>query len=524
MKKYLAIIVLIVCTTSILAQEPADALRFSWNVPGATARIKAVGGAMGSLGGDITATFVNPAGLAFYRTGDIVFSPKYGFGNTKATYMNRQEKTDNKKFTWGTSGVVFGGSNNSKNDIRSGAISIAYNRTADFNSSVLYRGANNQSSFSQTFLEEIRNNNDRDAHRIAIGTGNYRFGAALALQTGWIDTAAGGSTGNQTFRTLAPISTGLLQQNTFNSSGGIDEFALGAAVNIKDKLFIGGSIGAAYLHYKSNREYLEADATTDQNNKFNYAIFSEEISSRGWGAHAKLGLLYKPVEYWRLGLAIHTPTLYTLTNEYYSAVTTDTEGFLGTQTSTSDDADFIADYGEYEFRYRQTTPYRIIGSVSYVLREIQDVTKQKGFLTADIEYVNYKASSFSAYENEEEGIYADQGTKDYLRSLNRGIDRAYKGAFNFRAGGELKFTVWMVRLGAAYYGNPYKNINGENGNRLNLSGGLGYRNKGVFVDLTYVHAINKDVNFPYRLQYTPYAGANLKNTAGNIFLTLGFKI
>ena len=82
----------------------------------------------------------------------------------------------------------------------------------------------------------------------------------------------------------------------------------------------------------------------------------------------------------------------------------------------------------------------------------------------------------------------------------------------------------MVRLGAAYYGNPYKDIAGEKGSRLNLSGGLGYRNQGFFIDLTYVHAMNKDKHFAYRLQQAQYSGATVKNTAGNVFLTLGFKI
>jgi hypothetical protein len=148
------------------------------------------------------------------------------------------------------------------------------------------------------------------------------------------------------------------------------------------------------------------------------------------------------------------------------------------------------------------TPYRVTGSVSYVLREIQDVTKQKGFLTADIEYVNYKASSFQP--DEDNG--SDEGTKTYLKSLNSAIDKAYKSAFNFRAGGELKFTTIMVRLGAAYYGNPYKDIKGEKGNNL-----------------TYVHAMNKDVNFAYRLENDPYYAANIKNTTGNVFATVGFK-
>ena len=87
MKKVLFILSGVLSIYSVKAQEPADALRYSWYVPGASARIKAVGGSMGSLGGDITATFVNPAGLAFYRTGDFIISPAYQFGKTKADYF-----------------------------------------------------------------------------------------------------------------------------------------------------------------------------------------------------------------------------------------------------------------------------------------------------------------------------------------------------------------------------------------------------------------------------------------------------
>ena len=60
---------------------------------------------------------------------------------------------------------------------------------------------------------------------------------------------------------------------------------------------------------------------------------------------------------------------------------------------------------------------------------------------------------------------------------------------------------------------------------MNLSGGLGYRHKGMFVDLTYVHRINKDVNFPYRVN-APRANtfANLKDNGGTVLLTVGCKI
>jgi hypothetical protein len=82
----------------------------------------------------------------------------------------------------------------------------------------------------------------------------------------------------------------------------------------------------------------------------------------------------------------------------------------------------------------------------------------------------------------------------------------------------------MVRGGAAYYGNPYKNLHNERGSRLNLSGGLGYRNKGFFIDATYVHAITRDVNIAYRLQNAPYFNADIRNTTGRVLLTMGFKI
>lgn len=55
----------LILQSNAIAQDPTDALRWSWTLPAGTARQQAIGGAMGSLGGDLSATFVNPAGLAF---------------------------------------------------------------------------------------------------------------------------------------------------------------------------------------------------------------------------------------------------------------------------------------------------------------------------------------------------------------------------------------------------------------------------------------------------------------------------
>ena len=56
------------------------------------------------------------------------------------------------------------------------------------------------------------------------------------------------------------------------------------------------------------------------------------------------------------------------------------------------------------------------------------------------------------------------------------------------------------------------------------SGGIGYRNYGVFVDLTYAHAFNRDINFPYRLSDKANTFAEQSGAAGNVMLTLGFKL
>ena len=80
----------------------------------------------------------------------------------------------------------------------------------------------------------------------------------------------------------------------------------------------------------------------------------------------------------------------------------------------------------------------------------------------------------------------------------------------------------MGRLGFAYYSNPYKDVP-EKVNRMLLSGGLGYRNKGMFIDLTYVHNISKDIDLPYRLEDRPNTYASLKQQRGNVVATLGFK-
>lgn len=514
---YIFFVLTIFFTKNLNAQEPADALRYSWYISSGTARQQSIGGAMGSLGGEISATFVNPAGIGFYKTGDFVLTPGLNSLKNKSKYFGRTENDSKSYFSFGTSGFVGStGSHKRNGQTRSGAISIAINRTANFGSNILYRGQNTQSSYSQKFLEEIRNDNVKDANVVAQG---YPYGTSLAFNTYWIDTIAGGSSGNYQFQSRAVplLNTGLLQENNITQKGGITELAIAGAMNYNDKFYWGATIAVPLLHYERNTTFTEADATNNTNNNFDFASITENLKTDGVGVNVKAGIIYEPVQRVRLGFAFHSPTYFSLEDKYNSSVTTNTENYQGEQTQTSQ---FLTGADNGDFKYALLTPYRLMISGTYILNEVEDVKKQKGFLTADIEFINYKSSSFHT----ESGSDADQATKDYLKQLNSAIKNAYKGALNFRVGGELKFTTIMARLGAAYYGNPYQDLNGENGNHFSLSGGLGYRDKGIFVDLAYVYTMGKDVHFPYRLQYSPFTGAAIKNTGGNIVLTIGFKI
>ena len=54
---------------------------------GGTARSRALGGAVTAMGGDLSAAYVNPAGLGLYRTSEVLFSPSFNFNSTKTDYL-----------------------------------------------------------------------------------------------------------------------------------------------------------------------------------------------------------------------------------------------------------------------------------------------------------------------------------------------------------------------------------------------------------------------------------------------------
>ena len=492
------------------AQEPADALRYSWLTQNGTARNQAIGGAGASLGGEFSSLFINPAGLGFYKTNEFVLTPGFAIKNFKSSYLNDPSSRNDNNFILGASGFLFSTSSPDKK-VKSFSFAIGANRIADFNQHIYYKGLNYSSSYSEKYLEELKDNNVTDPNRAAL---NFPFGSSLAFNTFLIDTLLAPDGSLAGYKTLANPAYGLLQENTVNTSGGITDISFGGGINLQEKLYFGATFSFPFLNYNRDAHYKESDASGDPKNNFNYFEANETLNTKGIGIGSRLGVIYKPVRDIRLGLSFQTPTAYELTDKYSAQVITDLEGYGGPGIKSQSSTDL--NNGQLlESKYNLITPLKAIVSISYILHGVENVQDQKGFITADIEYINYKGAAFKSADN------TDAPAVEYYSSLNSVMHNLYRNAINMRLGGELKFNTYMFRLGGAYYGNPYKN---ENASLYKISGGLGYRNKGIFIDLTYVYTFNKDIHYPYLLQDKPNIPAYINSKAGNIVVTIGFKI
>lgn len=520
-KKTLLLLSLVTFVSKAFSQLPEDVLRYSYWPQHGSARSMAIGGAMGSLGGDINALYVNPAGLGLYKTSEFVISP--GFVNTmsKSTYRGTEGLQNSKSnFDLGTSGLVVS-FNGAYSKLTSQAFSIGVNQTANFNNTISYKGTNNYSSYTEQFAEQISKSgmsiND------ILNDPRYAFGSAPALYTYLVDTFRNAQTHQLEVKGLPEFllanNGSLVQEKTIQTKGGIYEIALGYAANTNDKFYWGIAMGIPIVSYDRYTYYKESDPSGNLHNNFDNFTLNDHVSTRGAGANFKLGVLYRPLAHWRFGVTVHTPTWYSLTDKQFSTLTANTEDYNGISSANSGLFPLYQPTGgDAQTRYTASTPWKALVSASYVFNEVSDTRKQRAFITADIEYIGYSGGRFGS--DEDNATDQDNAYYDDLKSV---IKSYYKGAFNYRLGGELKFNTFMVRLGGSYYSNPYKDASLKS-NIMQGSAGIGYRDHGIFIDLTYVYTFNKDVDFPYRLEDKANTFATVNNTRSNVMLTFGIKL
>ena len=108
MKKYIITLFLAGLIPGLaFSQNANDALRFSQQYVGGSARYMAMGGAFGALGGDFTVLSTNPAGLGIYKSSELLFTPSVHTGSSKSFYNGYTGKDSRTNFAAGNSGYVY---------------------------------------------------------------------------------------------------------------------------------------------------------------------------------------------------------------------------------------------------------------------------------------------------------------------------------------------------------------------------------------------------------------------------------
>ncbi len=519
MKKIYALLTLLAIQYALQAQIPEDALRLTWHPTYGTARNQAIGGTIIGLGGEITAAHNNPAGLGFYKNGEMVLSPGFNFGKNKTDYRGTANQSNDKfsSFGLGTSGVIIAGAIDNKK-IKSAALSFTINQTANFNSNVYYKGLNNNSSAAERYAEEF--SASRLTPQDAIDNKFLSLPTRLALYTYLVDTLT--LNGVRQVVAMPEFTNGVMQENRIEQRGGAHELSLGIGANKNEKLFFGASLSMPILNYTRNTTYTETDATPAvTNNGFNNYTYTETLNTSGLGLNAKLGIIYRPVERVRFGATIQSPTYYGLVDKTNGSMAVKIENLAAfpnrTFANTVNYSEQVFTNGapSIENRYAFITPWKLGIGGSFVFRETENVKKQRAFIAADLEYVTYRTMQYT-------GIAEEQATANQFKATNSGIKDLYRNTINLKLGGELKLNTVMLRLGGAYYGNPNKDATLKQ-NIVQLTGGLGYRHKGIFIDAAYVHQMGSFVDSPYRLADKANTFATAKNRTGTVMLTVGTK-
>jgi len=471
-----------------------DALKFARQQTAGTARSMGAAGAFGSVGADLSSTLSNPAGIALYRSSEISLGIGIHPTSTNSKFLNLERGENNTRFTFNYAGFVYAGAINKKKksisfsskDLAYVNFAITYNRISNFNRTLLYSGLNQTSTYAGSWANELNG-----LGGTIPGFGNASVAAVLGLQN---ETVRFDSIANS-YRTY--IDTPIFQNGRIRESGSVDEVNINLGFNINDKVFFAFDAGIPFLSYSAVNEFSEVN-TNDSSARFINYRYVQEYRTNGIGFNLKLGLIYRPVAWYRTGIAFHSPTWYRLDENYYAYLD---EKYDGLQYKREVDA--------APFRYNINTPMKGIFSNSFYF-------KQYGFLSVDYEFQNFGAIKHRFRDYKEAADAINQTTKG-----------KYGFGHNVRVGVEGAIKWFRVRGGYAWQSSPFKTsvaVKGSDEQRHSFSLGIGYRGKSFFADVAFLQMRTNS----YYQQYVSNDGnepsVKTKNIYNNIMLTLGWRL
>jgi hypothetical protein len=483
---YLSVIALSFQAT---AQTEEDALRYSQNYFGGSAKNNATAGALTAIGGDFSTTSQNPSSMARFNKNNFLFTPTLITTSSNSDFYGNSNRESSTEMKIGN--VSYLKSYKLAPEKYSGWMSIqmgaGYNRINSFENKNKYSG-----ELDSSILDYFTSS----ANGTSPDNINYYFPytAGLAYETYAIDPD-----------TLNSYTSGVTSGNTIHnrkvySSGSMGEFSLAMSGNYKNKLYIGGTINAVNVNYRTNFIHNE-EYTAKDSLDLNGIKYTGYLETQGWGFNGKLGLTYLATPQFSLGFAFHTPTLYKLTDNWGNDMVSNTDkGKL-----------VIADENKQSGRYKYNlvTPIKTVLSAGYII-------KKKGSIGAEVEVINYNDAKLSSIKNGD-AYYS-------FTTENSQIKNIYQTRFNYKIGGEYRVNPsFYLRGGYAYYSSPYteeSNVNTSATQFITAGAGLNFGE--FYFDFA---VVSKHLSYDY-YAYNPQlkgSKASFSDTALNFSASIGIR-
>ena len=505
------------------SQGEVEALKYSRNELYGTARAMAMGNAFGALGGDITGVSINPAGIGVYRSSEVVGT--LGLQQNTANVGDINKKVND----FNLHNLGFVGYFPLRNDVMPMInFGFSYNRQKAFNNDI--NGVGNGASRMIDYIAD--RSFGVDPVKLEMGDNkpdpflDQPWLSVLAFNSWLIDDRVAAN-GDYYYNPLNTGNAAPRQEIIVKERGYIDNYDFTIGTTVSNVLNIGLALNISDINH-----YLFTDFLEDFNNNGGYTL-NNEIRTNGAGIGAKLGVIYRPVNAFRIGLSYHTPTWYSMTEIYQARLDDDLGAFVNDPKYEKG----WVNSAKFTNYYDLKTPDKWVLSGAAVLGN-------SFILSADYELMNYKNMTLSVPSG-------SNANKNWYDVDNNFIEKDFKAASTVRVGAEYRFTPqFSGRLGYAWMQNPYEadfskagdaGVSGSNtiyrmeGDTNYFTGGFGYRfNRNFYADLAVVYQTQEDQLYPFPNLYN-YNGdtrGNLvidaspftqKNTSVRGLLTLGYR-
>ncbi|NDV79551.1 OmpP1/FadL family transporter [Dysgonomonas sp. 511] len=515
-RKVLFVSALLLSMGSVFAQGEMDAYKLSQKDLTGTARSVSMGGAMGALGGDISAISINPAGIGVYKSSEIVTT--LNFQNTNTKIESGFGKFDESKFKVNFDNLAFVATFPIASDVAPLInFGFSYNRLKNFHRQYSMEVANPDATLTDYMTyrangvalknddpNELLFDDDDDIYPLQ----NYDWLAVLGANAGFFGYDDKG------FFTIGGIPKGADNYLYVREKGSVDSYDFNVGTTFSDIVSAGLTLSITDLKYRLYSELSEAYASN------NYTLFNE-LETDGSGIQVGLGVIVKPIHQLRLGMAYHSPTWYNMTDYYSAAYSPKMTGIIPAPTGNT-----IIETGRFQSEdYRLRTPDRWTFSLAGILLDPGEGLFPKLTVSADYVLTNYKNMK----------LHDDDGNA-YV-GANSDIENHFRMASTLRAGLEMRFTnQFSGRVGYSWQQSPMTKEFQDNQQEVMTVGsvthftldkdthyftyGLGYRfTRSLYADLAFVMRQQKADIYVY----DDSSKASWKDNTFQGLLTLGYK-